>query len=57
VMDADLILVLDDGRLAERGTHAQLLRAGGPYAALQRRQLLEAQVEGDDLLAAASGGV
>ena len=57
VMDADLILVLDDGRLAERGTHAELLRAGGLYAALQRRQMLEAQVEGDDLLAAASGGV
>lgn len=57
VMDADVILVLDDGRLVERGTHAELLRAGGLYAALQRRQLLEAQVEGDDLLAAASGGV
>ncbi|HEX8394181.1 MAG TPA: ABC transporter ATP-binding protein [Longimicrobium sp.] len=57
VMDADLILVLDDGELVERGTHAELLRAGGVYAALQRRQLLEAQVQGDDLLAGASGAV
>jgi ATP-binding cassette, subfamily B, multidrug efflux pump len=40
VKDADLILVLDDGRVAERGTHDELLRRGGVYAALQRRQLL-----------------
>jgi ATP-binding cassette, subfamily B, multidrug efflux pump len=40
VMDADSILVLDDGRVVERGTHAELIRAGGLYAALQHRQLL-----------------
>jgi ATP-binding cassette subfamily B protein len=57
VMHADLILVLDDGRLVERGTHAELLRQGGVYAALQRRQLLAEQVAGDDLLAAASDAV
>jgi ATP-binding cassette, subfamily B, multidrug efflux pump len=57
VMHADLILVLDEGRLVERGTHAELLRQGGVYAALQRRQLLAEQVEGDDLLAAASDAV
>ncbi|HEU0015885.1 MAG TPA: ABC transporter ATP-binding protein [Longimicrobium sp.] len=57
VMNADLILVLDDGRLVEQGTHAELLRAGGVYAALQRRQLLAEQVAGDDLLAGAGGGV
>jgi ATP-binding cassette subfamily B multidrug efflux pump len=57
VMHADLILVMEDGRLAERGTHAELLRAGGVYAALQRRQLLAEQVEGDDVLAAAPGAV
>jgi ATP-binding cassette subfamily B protein len=57
VMHADLILVMDGGRLVERGTHAELLRAGGVYAALQRRQLLAEQVEGDDLLAAAPGAV
>ena len=57
VMNADLILVMDGGRLVERGTHTELLRAGGVYAALQRRQLLAEQVEGDDLLAAAPGAV
>jgi ATP-binding cassette, subfamily B, multidrug efflux pump len=57
VMHADLILVLDDGRLVERGTHLELLRRGGVYAALQRRQLLAEQVAGDDVLAAASDPV
>lgn len=57
VMHADLILVMDDGRLVERGTHAELLRRGGVYAALQRRQLLAEQVEGDDPLAVASDAV
>ncbi|HWK89676.1 MAG TPA: ABC transporter ATP-binding protein, partial [Longimicrobium sp.] len=57
VMNADLILVLDDGRLVEQGTHAALLRAGGVYAALQHRQLLAEHLAGDDLLAGAGGGV
>ena len=39
VKDADQILVLDAGRVAERGTHAQLLAAGGLYASLYREQL------------------
>ena len=47
VMDADLILVLDDGRVAERGTHEELIAAGGVYATLLRRQLLEEGLEGD----------
>ena len=57
VMHADQILVLDDGRVAERGTHAELLRLGGVYAALQRRQLLAEAVEGDDVLAGSGHGV
>ncbi|HET6762743.1 MAG TPA: ABC transporter ATP-binding protein [Longimicrobiaceae bacterium] len=57
VKDADLILVLDDGRVAERGTHDELLRRGGVYAALQRRQLLAEEVEGAPILAAAPGAV
>ncbi len=36
--DADLILVLDGGAVRERGTHAQLTRADGPYAAAWRLQ-------------------
>lgn len=57
VMHAELILVMEDGRLVERGTHAELLRAGGVYAALQRRQLLAEQVEGDAVLAGGPGAV
>jgi ATP-binding cassette subfamily B multidrug efflux pump len=34
LMHADEIIVLDDGRVAERGTHASLVAAGGTYAAL-----------------------
>jgi ATP-binding cassette, subfamily B, bacterial len=37
--DADQILVLDDGRIVERGTHDQLLAAGGVYSDLYRSQL------------------
>ncbi|MFE0807396.1 ABC transporter ATP-binding protein [Streptomyces sp. NPDC058794] len=37
VRDADRIVVLDSGRLAEQGTHEELLERGGRYAALVRR--------------------
>jgi ATP-binding cassette subfamily B protein len=41
VVDADQIVVLDEGRVAERGTHAQLLRKNGLYAEMWARQQSE----------------
>ncbi len=38
ILSADVILVLDEGRLVEQGTHAELLAAGGLYASLYRTQ-------------------
>jgi len=57
VMDADRILVVDGGRIVEQGTHRELLKRGGAYALLQRRQLLADALSEDDLLAAAGDGV
>ncbi len=37
IRHASLVLVLDQGRIVERGTHAQLLARGGHYAALYRQ--------------------
>jgi ATP-binding cassette subfamily B protein len=45
VRDADQILVLDDGRLVERGRHEELVTRGGIYAELYRKQLLEEELE------------
>ena len=41
IADTDAILVLEHGRLAERGTHAELLRADGLYAEMWARQAVE----------------
>jgi ATP-binding cassette subfamily B protein len=38
VRDADLVLVIDEGRIVERGTHDALLAGGGLYAELYRTQ-------------------
>jgi ATP-binding cassette subfamily B protein len=45
VRHADEIVVLDDGRVVEQGTHAALLARGGTYAELYRRQQLEEELE------------
>src|SRR3954468_11071330 len=42
---ADMLLVLDGGRIVERGTHAELLSAGGRYWELLRRQQMEEELE------------
>jgi ATP-binding cassette subfamily B protein len=44
VREADQILVLDGGRIVERGTHDDLVRRDGAYAALYRKQLLEEEL-------------
>jgi ATP-binding cassette subfamily B protein len=45
VVDADRIVVLEDGRLVEEGTHERLLARGGRYATMWRRQLSEEAIE------------
>jgi ABC-type bacteriocin/lantibiotic exporter with double-glycine peptidase domain len=46
IRNADLILVLDDGAVVERGSHEELLARNGFYAALIRSQLAEAEAGG-----------
>lgn len=45
VKDADLIVVLDEGEVVEKGTHAELLAKEGLYSELYEMQLLEEELE------------
>ena len=45
--NADLILVLEDGRVADSGTHAELLETSALYA-----EILDSQLEADERVAA-----
>ncbi|NHA68301.1 ABC transporter ATP-binding protein [Phycicoccus sp. CMS6Z-2] len=48
IRDADLILVMEDGRIVERGSHAELLAAGGAFARLHAAQFASALVDPGD---------
>lgn len=45
VKDADQIIVVNEGRIVERGTHDELVEKGGVYADLHQKQLLEEELE------------
>ena len=45
VKDADIIIVLHNGKIAEKGTHEELVSLGGIYADLHYKQLLEKELE------------
>ena len=45
VQEADQIIVLDEGKVVERGTHDELLKKAGFYAELHAKQQLEQEVE------------
>ncbi|MBS4028998.1 MAG: ABC transporter ATP-binding protein [Ignavibacteriales bacterium] len=45
VKDADMIIVLDDGEIAEQGTHDELILLEGIYAELNEKQMLEKELE------------
>jgi ABC-type multidrug transport system fused ATPase/permease subunit len=50
VRRADLILLMEDGRIVERGTHEELMRAGGLYRAMVVRQMESHGYEGEAML-------
>jgi ABC-type multidrug transport system fused ATPase/permease subunit len=53
---ADLVLVFDDGRIVERGRHAELVAAGGTYAGLYESWLGNTRSDGRGLDGSRSAG-
>src|SRR5690606_35471896 len=49
IREADLIVVLDDRRIVEQGTHQTLLASGGLYTRMYRRQLLRQELAMGDV--------
>jgi len=45
LQEADQIIVLENGEIAERGTHQELVAKDGLYAGIYRKQLLEEELE------------
>lgn len=45
LQNADQIIVLDEGRIVEEGTHARLVQLGGMYYQIHQKQLLEKEIE------------
>lgn len=47
IQDADVILVMEDGRVAEHGVHADLIEANGYYSMIYKKQLLEMEMSAE----------
>ena len=45
IQDSDLIIVIDQGRIVERGSHAELLENKGLYRSIYKKQLLEKMLD------------
>ncbi|MEW2326855.1 ABC transporter ATP-binding protein [Micromonospora chersina] len=56
IRDADLILMMDQGRIVEQGTHDELVAANGPYAELYRSQFAGAAVDEEAAAPLPAGG-